>query len=236
MNSSLRFVLTGVAAAALLAGCDSGKREAPAESDPAMTGALEDQIMTDPDLAGQSGGAASVGGTNVDLPPEQRGPEAIAAAKQQAERIAGGALKSAPQPANGNVASLVEQAATAAQVAEASRAASTDCSAKAQYSMNWATMLPTALQVYPRAAVQEAAGTDNDGCRLRVVSFVTPVQPGDVIDFYYTQVTRAGYGAQHRMDGRDHVLGGDKAGSAYLIYARTLDNGLTEVDLIASGK
>lgn len=238
MKSPARFALAGLASVALLAGCsDADKNDAEAASDdPAMTGALGDQIMVDPDLAGQNGAAMSASGNVVDLPPEQRSPEAIAAARQEAAKKAGGTLQSAPEPAGGGTSSLVETAATAAQVAEASKAASTDCAARVEYSMSWATRLPAALAVYPRGAVQEAAGIDAAGCALQVVNFVTPVAPGDVVDFYYTQVRRAGYGAEYKMDGDDHVLGGSKGSAAYLVYVRKLDNGLTEVDLIASGK
>ncbi|MEZ5742929.1 MAG: hypothetical protein R3D89_04165 [Sphingomonadaceae bacterium] len=239
MTSTVRLAATAsLAAIALLAGCDSGKQEdaSLADGDPAMTGALGDQIMVDPELTGQEGGAVTAGGAGANLPPEQRGPEAIAAAKQDAEKKAGGALQSAPEPGTGNPASLIEDASTAAQVAEASKAAATDCAGKVEYSMNWTTKLPAALGVYPRGAVQEAAGTDKDGCALRVVNFVSPVDPGDIIDYYYTQARKAGYNADYRMDGGDHVLGGKNGGQAYLIYARKLDNGLSEVDLIASGK
>jgi hypothetical protein len=110
-----------------------------------------------------------------------------------------------------------------------------DCTKKAQYSATWAGKLPKDLPVYPRGAVQEAAGTDADGCHLRVVNFVSPVTPRDVIDFYYTKATAAGYGAEYRMDGSDNVLGGRKGGQAYVVYVRKLANGLTEVDLVSSG-
>ena len=239
MKTTARLAATaGIAALALLAACDSQSEEDAnlAENDPAMTGALGDQIMVDPELSGQTEGAVSAGGEGVNLPPEQRGPEAIAAARQEAQKKAGGTIQSAPASSSGSSASLVETAATSAQIAEASRAAATDCSAKVEYAMSWATKMPAPLAVYPRGAVQEAAGTDKNGCSLRVVSFVSPVEPGDILDYYYTQVRRAGYDAQHRMDGNDHVLGGKKGGQAYVVYARSLDNGLTEVDLIASGR
>ncbi len=238
MRSPVRLALTGLATVVLLAGCgDADKQETDAAvDDPAMTGALGDQIMVDPDLSGQNGAAVAAGGNVVELPPEQRSPEAIAAARQEAAKKAGGTLLNAPQPSGGSTSSLVENAATAAQVAESSKAASTDCAAKVQYSMNWATRLPAALSIYPRGAVQESAGVEAEDCALRIVSFVTPVPAKDVVDFYYTQVRNAGYNADYRMDGGDHVLGGGKGAAAYLIYARKLDNGLTEVDLIASGK
>jgi hypothetical protein len=232
-----RLLLCGAAILALpLAACKSEhKTQQQAENDPAVTGALGDQIMVDPDMAGSQGAAVAANSRSIELPPQERSPEAIQAARDEAMVLAGGNLKSAPQPQAGSAASLVEGAATAAQAAQEARAASIDCTKKAQYTATWAAKLPKDLPVYPRGAVQEAAGTDADGCALRVVNFVSPVTPADVIDFYFTKATAAGYGAQYRMDGGDHVLGGRKGGQAYLVYARKLGNGLTEVDLIASG-
>jgi hypothetical protein len=232
-----RLLLCAAAVLALpLAACKSEhKPEQQAEKDPAMTGALDEQIMVDPDMTGNDGAAVVANERAIELPPQQRSPEAIQAARDEAMVLAGGNLKSAPRPQAGSPSSLVEGAATAAQVAQEARAASTDCTRKAQYTATWAAKLPKDLPVYPRGAVQEAAGTDADGCHLRVVNFVSPVTPADIIDFYFTKATGAGYGAEYRMDGTDHVLGGRKGGQAYLVYARKLGNGLTEVDLIASG-
>lgn len=232
-----RILLCGAAILALpLAACKSEQMpEQQAESDPAVTGALGDQIMVDPEMAGGDGAAVAVNSRAIELPPQERSPEAIQAARDEAMVMAGGNLKAAPRPQAGSPSSLVAGAATAAQVAQEARAASIDCTKKAQYTATWAAKLPKDLPVYPRAAVQEAAGTDADGCALRIVNFVSPVTPADVIDFYFTKATGAGYGAEYRMDGADHVLGGRKGGQAYVVYARKLGNGLTEVDLIASG-
>lgn len=238
MKPSARFLLAGFAAAALLTGCNGKKdekKDAPAE-DSALTGALDDQIMVDPELAGQKGAAVSAGPVHVDLPPDQRGPEAIAAARADAAKLVGGTLKSVPDAGQQSANSLVEAAATAAQVAQAAKVGKVDCAGKVQYSMNWVNDLPPALAVYPRGAVQEAAGTDSDGCSLRVVNFVTPVSTDDVMNFYYTRLRQAGYSSTHRMDGKDHVLGGNNGQAAYLVFARKLDNGLTGVDIVSSGK
>ncbi len=81
-----------------------------------------------------------------------------------------------------------------------------------------------------------SGGTDDDGCALRVVNFVTPVSVSDVLGYYNTRAARAGYGVQARTDGTDHVLGGSKGGRAYVVYVRKQDNGLTGVDLVTSGK
>lgn len=235
-NRARLCVVTALSGAFLLAGCGGPKdAPAPAESDPAVTGALGDEIMVDPNMSGNDGAAVAANGGQIELPPQQRSPEAIDAAREEAMVQAGGSLKSAPAPQVGKASALVESAATAAQVAQEAKAASADCTKKAQYSATWAAKLPKDLPVYPRGAVQEAAGTDADGCHLRVVNYVSPVTPKDVIDFYFTKATGAGYGAEYRMDGSDHVIGGRKGGQAYVVYARKLGNGLTEVDLVASG-
>jgi len=246
MNMRLRSVLclstsgpkvTALLALALLAACggEADKPEKPEQRDPAVTGALRDQIMVDPDLAGQNEVDAGLSGQNaaeVTIPPELRTPEAIAAAKAEAEKLAGGTVDHAPAAAAGGAGKLAVQAATAAQTGAKSAG---DCAAKVDYAMSWAAALPQPLGVYPRGAVQEAAGIDKDGCRLRVVTFHTPVTTGDVIDFYYTRLRRAGYGAARTAEGTDDVLGGRRGAESYVIYARKLDNGLTEVDLVSGG-
>ena len=237
MFNSARHLMTGFVTVLLVAGCNQAENKAASEEqDPAITGALDGQIMVDPELSGQNGAAVAAGGGAVALPPERVGPQAIATAMQEAARLAGGTMENLPSPEPGHAASLVEAAATSAQVAEAARMASTDCTSKVQYSAEWANRLPKPLAVYPRGAVQEAAGVNTGGCAMNVVTFVTPVQPVDVLRYYYTAVRKAGYNAQYRMDGTDHVLGGKNARQAYVIYARAQDNGLTEVDLVASGQ
>jgi len=229
-------LLCSVVGVALLAACGGPEQdEAKPESDPALTGALEDEIMTDAELSGEAGAAAATA-DGIELPPELRSPEAIAAAKQEAAKKADGTLQSAPQAASGRAASLVQGAATAARVVEQSKLASTDCAARVNYSASWANRLPDALSVYPRGAVQEAAGSDEAGCAIAVVNFVTPVDVRDVIDYYYTRTRKAGYGAEYHVDGSEHVLGGKKGAKAYLVSVRKLENGLTGVDVIASGK
>ncbi|SLK07169.1 hypothetical protein [Novosphingobium mathurense] len=237
MKNSARFMVLGLAGTLLLAGCNSDKKQPEgAETDPAMSGALGDQIMVDPEMTGQHGAALGANGGQITLPPAERSPEAIAAAKADAADVAGGKLTDIPQPTRGSAATLTETAATAAQVAAAARTAHTDCAGKAQYSNTWAARLPAEIPVYPRGAVQEAAGTDSDGCALRVVNYATPVSPEDVVSFYYTMANKAGYGAEYRLDGDDHVVGGRKGGKAYVVYARKLGSGVTEVDLVTSGK
>ena len=222
--------LLALMGALALAGCNSKQKPEAAESDSAMSGSLGDRIVVDPEKAGGSASAA------ISLQPAARTPEAVAAAKKSAADAAGGKLLPAPVPQKGGASALAQNAASAAQISDAARKAKTDCAGKVQYSEGWAKKLPAASPVYPRGAVQEAAGTDADGCALRVVNYATPVSPEDVVSFYYSMAQRGGYSAEHRIDGGDHVIGGRKGGQAYVVYARKLEDGVTEVDLVASGK
>ncbi len=224
-----RQFLTALAGVLLLSACGSGKEDA---GDPALSGELGDQILVDPDIAGEGGAKRREAG----LPPELRSPEAIAVAMAEAARLAGGAIQPAPSPAAaGNELSQAAIAETSARIAGQAPGMGIDCPRKVEYSAAWADRLPAALAVYPRGHVIEAAGTDRDGCRFRVVNFITPVAVSDVIAFYHARVRAAGYDAEHLLDGRDNVLGGVRDAAAYVIYARKLGNGLTEVDIIANG-
>jgi hypothetical protein len=226
--------LLALAGALALAGCNSKQKPEAAESDSAIGGSLGDRIVVDPEKAGGSTSAAS--GAAITLAPAARTPEAVAAAKKSAADAAGGKLLPAPAPQKGGAPALAQNAASAAQITDAARKAKTDCAGKVQYSEAWAKKLPAAIPVYPRGAVQEAAGTDAEGCALRVVNYAVPVSPEDVVSFYYSMAQRGGYSAEYRLDGGDHVIGGRKGGQAYVVYARKLDGGVTEVDLVASGK
>lgn len=229
-----RFPLAALSAALLLAGCGGAPEKAPkAEDDAAVGEALGDPIMVDPALDGQNparAGMAGGGAASAGIPPERRSLEAVALAIAEATRLAGGSIRKAPAAKTGPEAPVP---VTAGQLAARTRGGA--CAGKVEYSAVWAARLPEVLAVYPRGHVQEAAGTDRDGCKLRVVNFVTPVGVSDVIDYYFTRLTAAGYDAAHRSEGKDAVLGGSRGASAYVLYVRKREDGLTEADLVSNG-
>lgn len=222
-----------------LSGCgDDARQGEPApEMDPALSGALGGQIMVDPDLVGQNqaNAVASLPSQDGSLPTLDIGAEAIATARAEALRQVGGpgSLRKAPE-AREVAGSLPPDAALTA-AARAAAGGQADCAARARYTMQWAARMPEAFPVYPHGAVQEAAGTDAEGCALRVVNFRTPVPLGEVMDFYYTRARAAGFTAQRVLQDGDDVLGGAKGKASYIVYARRLPTGVTEVDLVTSG-
>ncbi len=224
----------------LLSACGSGTETTAPEGDedPAVAGALADPIMTDPDLSGQNQRSAALGGggpASAGIPPENQSPEAIAAARAEALKLAGGALRTAPAAsASGSGGPAAEDAVVIAAAALAGKPGAA-CTAKLAYSAVWAARLPAAFPVYPRGHVQEAAGSDAAGCSLRSVNYLTPVTVPDVVDFYFTRANAAGFRSSRRLVGVDDVLEGSKAAAQYYLRVRKAEDGLTEVDLVTSG-
>jgi hypothetical protein len=217
----------------LLLAASCGSDDAPVaepDQDPALTGALGEQIMVDPDLVGQNraNSAAAMPSLDSSLPTVDANPEAIAAARAEALRLAGGPgrMKKAPEAR--------EQSGPLPVPLRAAARAADHCATRAEHTARWAARLPGPFPVYPRGSVQEAAGTDASGCALRVVSFVTPVPIGEVMDFYFTRARGAGYSAQRVLQDGDDVLVGAKGNASYVVYARRLPSGNTEVDLVTS--
>jgi hypothetical protein len=210
-------------------------------SDPAMRAALQDQIMVDPALAGQS---------NADTirPPQQPysgaiPPDSVAGTKNDGTMTASGSSssggsKATPAP-SGDCPQCKVRNDSLTLGALASRQADKNtakCARSLQYSTGWVQRLPADLPLYPDARVDEAAGAAANGCRLRVVNFSTGASVQTVLDYYYGRLTAAGYSAEHQADDGQHVLGGTRGrdGAAYVIYLETRGDGRTEVDLVAN--
>ncbi len=230
-----RFTL--LSAVLLLSACGSGEPAADplAERDPAVTAALADPLMADPDLTSQNrGNAALTGGGPAagEIPPPKRGQAELDAARAAALELAGGALRIAPLPTLTQETSPAD-AATAAALVRAlpwGRA----CADKLGYTASWAAKLPPAVPVYPRGHVQEAAGSDAPGCKLRAVHFQTPVPANEVLDFYATVAGKGGYALVAGKAGPDLTLTGTKGGARFALFVRS-GAGLTEASLVTSG-
>jgi len=229
-----------LALALCLVGCGSSapeRKASQADPDPAIAEAQADPLMVDPDLSRRNPAGDALGGGGpaaAPIPPFDRSPETVEAARAEALRLAGGKLASAPAPVAGQGGGAGLSPERTAIAALAPGSAGQTCARRLDYSAIWAARLPAALPVYPRGHVQEAAGSDEPGCRLRIVSFVTPVPLGDVVDFYWTRARAAGLAPTHRIGGTDYVISAQNGPAAFAAYLRDRD-GLSEVDLVTSG-
>lgn len=212
--------------------------DAAAGMDPASEQALNGELMTDPDMAGANEANAALSGTgNAAVPRIDTSPEAVRAARQRAAELVGGsdALRPAPAPRQ-LAASAPDSAAMVAAARAAVAPGGTNCAEKVQYTAAWAAKLPSEFPVYPRGNTQEAAGTDEGACALRVVTFYTPVPIDDVMAFYHTRALGGGYSAEHVVKGGDNILSGTRGPSSYVVYGRRLPSGVTEIDLVTSAR
>ncbi len=193
-------------------------------SDPLMTAALADQIMIDPDMVDRNDAnqLASFADPDGSMPRPDAGPEAAAAARAEALRLVGDSSSFREVPA--------------AQAGEpAPDAALARCAAAAQPSFRWAAAMPQAFPIYPRGAVLEAAGSDAGGCSLRVVSFATAVTVDDVLAFYVTRASAAGFAVEHYAADGVNVLSGSGLGGRVQVHVRAGADGLATVDLVTLG-
>lgn len=185
---------------------------------------LANQIVVDPRLAGQAGRDAKL--------PTLEGDAAKALA--ESVKLAGGRLLATPAPVPDDGKAPDASLATVAREQQ-EPGGNAFCRKRLAQGLQWGSRLPEPFAVYPGAELKEAAGADKDGCTLRVATFVTPVPRQSVMDYYYTQARRAGFDAEHKVMGGDHVLGGTRKddGSAFLLLFTDADGGKTSVDVIA---
>lgn len=217
--------------AVLLAAC--GNEQVPASSerrDPAIAQALDDPLMTDPDLSSRNEGAAALTVvTDEALPVLPARTESVAAARAEAAAMIGDADQLAPVPgAAGTIAPLASSHTPADHLAVLKN--TTACRARLDSSAAWAARLPAALPVYPRGATQSATGGDGKGCRVIAVVFTTAVPVDDVLAFYWHRARAAGLAPVRRQAGEWSVLQGQRAGAAFDLRVAQTD-GLTIAEL-----
>lgn len=225
----------------MLAGCggpapDNSADNSANAADPALTSALQDQIMVDPQLGRQANSDAV-------RPPSQPYSGGVPAdgVAANTDTVDNGQLLHAPAPTAAtkdcSQCAAAREAVTLGGLAQRQKNAKTSgCAAQLTYSAGWAQRLPADLPLYPQARVTEAAGTEGGKCQLRVVSFSSPQPMQTMVDWYYTKAIRGGYTAEHQIDGKEHILGGtrDRDDSAYVLFLTTRSDGGTDVDLVAN--
>lgn len=172
--------------------------------DPALTGALQDQLSVDPSLSQQAN------------PNSARPPEAPVQAQYPADANPG--QDGAPTRTAGGAAPPPSAAI---------------CGRGFDYGNEWASRMPAEFPAYNGGRITEAAGNEHNGCHMRVVSFTTGDAPQRVIDNYRGLVTRAGYDAEQQQRGDDLVLGGTRGDSAYYLIVSPQGQG-SDVSLIVN--
>ncbi len=182
-------------------------------ADPALTQALEDQIMVDPQLTQQSN-------EHSVRPPDEPFQAPIPPdARAQADTANPGQTLGA----------------RAAEQANAAKALFTGCVLDVAYSPQYANRLPAELPLYPQARVSEAAGSDTPGCQLRAVTYASAAAPRALTDYYLTLAKRGGYAAHTGSEDGGVLVSGTRAGdgSAFYVILKPAGTG-TSADLVTN--
>lgn len=227
------FRLTAISAALALAACGQGSEAnnqvAGNDADPALTSALEDQILTDPNLAQQSNGYAV---RPPETPTRAEYPVDYASSDRRPPvRRANGTSEPTYHPPRGQACTGCPGSTPPPSATPGGRCAG----AEFRYGMEWAQRLPAAFPPYPGGRVTEAAGHDRGDCRIRVVTFRTADPHQRVIHWYHQRAVQSGYSAERQARGSDHVLGGVNQateGAYYLVVTPVRDG--SEVALIVN--
>ncbi len=143
---------------------------------------------------------------------------------QQANR---GAARTAVRPAESQFPIPVRGAAVEGG------AESAPCGTRFQYDRAWAQRLPAAFPLPPGVTLTDAAGDERPGCNQRAVTFTTRAAPDQVLGWYRTRATRAGYSVEEQLRDGDRILGGARGGAAYFLIVTPKPQG-SDVALIAN--
>ena len=183
------------------------------KADPALTQALEDQIMVDPNLTQQSN-------EHSIRPPDEPFQTPIPPDAQPV----------APAGAPGDTLG-----ARASEQANAAKAQFTGCALDVSYAPQYANRLPAELPLYPQAQVSEAAGSDSPSCQLRAVTYASVAPPRALTDYYLTLAKRGGYAAHTGQEAGGTLVSGVRArdGAAFYVTLSPAGTG-TSADLVSN--
>lgn len=96
-----------------------------------------------------------------------------------------------------------------------------ECGAAMVPGPQWAGRLPAGIAPYPGARLAEAAGTDAEGCRLRMLVLHSPDAAGKIVEWYGREASRAGFSADAEHRGPNQLLSGThpRTGDGYYLIA-----------------
>ncbi len=232
-NLAIKATLTACLCAGLSACGEAEEQSRPAERDPAVVQALNDQLMVDPDLAGQNeANAALTTGIDHSLPPFSPSRDTIRQARAEAVEMVGGEAKlvvplslAQADTGSGKLPPL-ESHISSLPGAE-------DCATSLRYSARWAARLPERLPVFPHGATIDAAGSTQDGCKLRAVTFLSGNTPENVAAFYAARAK--GFELDYRVRGPVTQLTGASKDGRFALELRELPGGNLQASLLTFG-
>lgn len=204
-----------------------------APADPVMARALNDPLMSDPDLShGNEANAALTVRYDMPLPPLSGSAELASRAREVAlaRLLTDGPIADVPQARPDAPPQSLAALRYAGEIAKAVGGPA-DCADRLTDGLDWAARMPDAAAIMPHGMVQQAAGTNAGNCTLRVVRYLTPAEPQDVLQWHFAKADRLRLDTSiHRADETVMIADGRKA--QVIMHTRPAMGGLNAVDLI----
>ncbi|MDC8755035.1 hypothetical protein OIK40_10335 [Erythrobacter sp. sf7] len=220
----------------LLAACsaapEAGGQGNPVARDPVVARALNDPLMSDPDLSARNEANALLGFADqsaLPLIPATTDSAQEAREAGRLELLDGGSIPPLPRPVDGR-GPLSAPVATARD-GLAALGAPANCLGALTEDFRWAADLPQAAVIMPYGMVVQAGGADTAGCGLRIIRYQTQAAPEDVLQYHYVRAGRAGLSPVRHAEGGDSIAGRADDGEALVVAVRKAAGGMTAVDL-----
>lgn len=203
-------------------------------SDPIISRALHDPLMSDPDLASRNEANAAIGFVDSGaLPVITASPEAASKAHEalRLDLLERGSIPELPPPAHSASGKEMGPLTSAVDLLAAVGAPEV-CERQLIEDFALAANLPRVAAIPPSAMVMQSGGADGDNCGLRIIRYHTVAPREDVAQYHYTEALRGGLRVLRYTEPDDIIAATGEGGEALLVYIRTAANGLTGVLLI----
>lgn len=207
-------------------------------SDPVVARALNDPLMSDPDLASRNEANAAIGF------PDSHALPVLTASSFDADRaretlrldlLNDGPIPDLPRPAQR--AQGTPQPLALGPMANARQLlAAVDlpggCADRLREDFALAASLPPVAVLPPRGMVMQAGGADRAPCGVRIIRYASAAAPQDVLQYHYAKAHRAGLQAVRYADPEPMIRARGAQSETLVVHARPGAHGLTSVDLI----
>lgn len=223
----------------VLAACGDPAEQAAADAallakDPVMARALNDPLMSDPDLATRNEANAAVGFADSSALPTFPASGAAAQAARDAARrelLGEGGIPDLPLPSTTPRGEPLGPAAKADELV-AALGAPASCAAQLQQDFAFSASLPPVASVMPHGMVVQAAGADTPTCGLRIIRYQTAALPADVLEYHHARAVRAGLRALRYTAPEDIIAADGAREESLVVHVRKGAGGLSAVTLL----
>jgi len=210
----------------------------PIATDPVIARALNDPLMTDPDLASRNEADAVIGFVDsAALPVLAATSEQVSKTRDawRLELLDGGSIPDLPPasaPLPGTAAPrLLGPLASAADLL-AALGAPDRCAALLRQDFAFAANLPPVATIMPLGMVVQAGGADIAPCRIRIVRYHTAAVPEDALQYHAARAARAGLRITRQTQPEASIAARGTNGETLVVHARAAAHGLTGVTLL----